>query len=259
MRMARANINSNMAAMDRASQAPCNPQTMTLPSIVIEPEKLLMRHNTRMPDGLLPLFPLEVVLFPHTPLALHIFEDRYKEMIAECLADEKEFGVILVRGNGVARTGCTATVLEVVRRHEDGKLDILTVGGRRFHLKTIHSRRSFLEGAVEFFEDIDTGPAALEVLRAASESHEELMGLTGSMEPPPEPDHPDLSFALADVATELEFRQTLLEMRSKAERMERVAEHLALLVRRRKLGGSTKKAARTNGHCTHLPELGNPE
>ena len=211
-----------------------------------------------MPDGLLPLFPWKSYYSPYT-LALHIFEDRYKEMIGECLAGDREFGVVLVRGNGVARTGCTASVLEVVRRHEDGKLDILTLGGRRFHLKTIHSRRSFLEGVVEFFDDIDFRLPPPEIARAAAASHQELLRLTRSMDAPPEPDHPGLSFQLAEIATDLDFRQALLEMRSEAGRMEYVAEHLALLVRRRKAGGAVKKAARSNGHGQHLPELTNPE
>ena len=212
-----------------------------------------------MLDGLLPLFPLEVVLLPHTPLALHIFEDRYKEMIGECLAQDREFGVVLALGHGLARTGCTASVLEVVRRHEDGKLDILTLGCRRFHLKSIHSRRSFLEGTVELFEDIGFHRPDPDVAHSAFDLHKELLGLAGSVEAPPDRDHPQLSFLLADISTDLEFRQSLLEMRSEAERMSRVAENLAMLVRRKKTGIALQKVAHSNGHGTHLPEIGNPE
>lgn len=212
-----------------------------------------------MPDGLLPLFPLEVVLFPQTPLPLHIFEDRYKELIGECLARESEFGVVLVRGNGVARIGCSAAVVEVLGRHEDGKLDILTIGERRFHLNSIHSRRSFLEGGVEFFDDADFRATPPHVARAAAASYAEFLQLIGSTEEAPELHHPRLSFQLAQIATDLDFRQTLLEMRSEAERMELVAEHLALLVRRRQVADAMRKVVHSNGHGKHLPKRNNPD
>ncbi len=78
-----------------------------------------------MQEGLLPLFPLQVVLFPGGELPLHIFEDRYKEMIGEALRDKQEFGVVLASEKGVVNTGCTATVDKVLRRYPDGRLDIL--------------------------------------------------------------------------------------------------------------------------------------
>ena len=63
-----------------------------------------------MQEGWLPLFPLEVVLFPRTALPLHIFEERYKEMIGEAIAARSEFGVVLTREKGIVNVGCTATV-----------------------------------------------------------------------------------------------------------------------------------------------------
>ncbi|HTK94779.1 MAG TPA: LON peptidase substrate-binding domain-containing protein, partial [Terriglobales bacterium] len=76
--------------------------------------------------ALLPLFPLEVVLFPGIPLPLHIFEPRYKEMIGEALRDRTEFGVVRVDQQGaVANVGCTATILDVVKQYDDGRMDIL--------------------------------------------------------------------------------------------------------------------------------------
>ncbi|HEY3441067.1 MAG TPA: LON peptidase substrate-binding domain-containing protein [Paludibaculum sp.] len=218
-----------------------------------------MSNNTKMPDGLLPLFPLEAVLFPHTPLPLHIFEDRYKEMIGECLELEKEFGVVLARGQGVVRTGCTAKVVDVLRRHEDGELDILTVGRQRFQLKEIHSRRTFLEGEVEFFDDIDFSPTPLETVRAAATTHEALLRLSGSTVTPPKLDHPELSFQLARIATDLNFRQVLLEMRSESERIAHVAAHLEQLLRQRAVGSAMKKVAPSNGHGKHLSQLTDPE
>ncbi len=116
-----------------------------------------MSHNSNMQPGLLPLFPLPLVLFPRTPLPLHIFEDRYKEMIGDVLPNRSEFGVVLARENGILNAGCTAVVEEVLERHPDGRMDILTVGRRRFEILDLNDEKSYLRGAVEFFDDDEPG------------------------------------------------------------------------------------------------------
>ncbi|HZZ15900.1 MAG TPA: LON peptidase substrate-binding domain-containing protein, partial [Candidatus Sulfotelmatobacter sp.] len=75
--------------------------------------------------SLIPLFPLDVVLFPGVPLPLHIFEPRYKEMIAECLAQHKTFGVVRALEEGLAEVGCTAEIITVVKEYSDGRLDLV--------------------------------------------------------------------------------------------------------------------------------------
>jgi Lon protease-like protein len=100
-------------------------------------------------QGWLPLFPLQVVLLPDAELPLHIFEDRYKEMIAEVLRDKIEFGVVLANERGIVNTGCTATVERVLREYPDGRLDILTLGRRRFEIERVNEERSFLRGEVD--------------------------------------------------------------------------------------------------------------
>src|SRR5215467_12555371 len=89
-------------------------------------------HNSSMQQGLLPLFPLQVVLLPGTELPLHIFEDRYKEMIGEVIRDRLEFGVVLASDKGIVNTGCTATIDKLLREYPDGRMDILAHGLRRF-------------------------------------------------------------------------------------------------------------------------------
>ena len=84
--------------------------------------------------SLLAIFPLDVVLFPGVPLPLHIFEPRYKEMIGECMEEQKPFGIVRVQEEGVAQIGCTAEIVAVTKKHEDGKLDIVTEGRARFEL-----------------------------------------------------------------------------------------------------------------------------
>src|SRR5581483_5119210 len=81
---------------------------------------------------LVPLFPLEVVLFPGMALPLHIFEPRYKEMIGELLQAGQPFGVVRAVDNGIAEIGCVAEIVEVTKTYEDGRLDIMTQGQSRF-------------------------------------------------------------------------------------------------------------------------------
>src|SRR5262250_2228258 len=85
------------------------------------------------PDRI-PLFPLNVVLFPGADLPLHIFEPRYRKMVRDCLDNKSEFGMLLALENGIAGTGCTAEILEVAKKYNDGRMDILTVGRAPFRV-----------------------------------------------------------------------------------------------------------------------------
>src|SRR5205807_2257775 len=102
---------------------------------------------------LLPLFPLDVVLFPGTPLPLHIFEPRYKEMIGECRANQAPFGVVRALEEGIAEIGCTAEVISVVKEYPDGRLDLVAQGRDRFEILAINRERSFLQAEVLLIPD----------------------------------------------------------------------------------------------------------
>jgi hypothetical protein len=101
----------------------------------------------------IPLFPLDTVLFPGTALPLHIFEERYREMVGECLAETKPFGVVRANGDQMAIVGCTAKIVRVVERYADGRMDILCEGMARFEIDGLDESRKFLQADVEFFED----------------------------------------------------------------------------------------------------------
>ena len=102
---------------------------------------------------MLALFPLEVVLFPGAPLPLHIFEPRYKEMISECLEQKRPFGMVRAQKDSLAEVGCTAVILNVFKKYEDGRLDIATQGKQRFEIVQLNQERAFLQGEVILFED----------------------------------------------------------------------------------------------------------
>jgi Lon protease-like protein len=201
-----------------------------------------------MQDGLLPLFPLQVVLLPGSQLPLHIFEDRYKEMIGEVLRDKLEFGVVLASEKGIVNTGCTAVVDRVLKEYPDGRLDILTRGRRRFEVLLLNDERSFLRGAVEFFDDDEPDPSA--------PAAPDLQNIIAFSQLPlvPESTDPRRSFRLAQDVSDLGFRQTLLTMRSEAERMRRIADFLPGYLQRQKRVQHTKNVAGQNGHGHKPPK-----
>src|SRR2546428_1927094 len=167
-----------------------------------------------MQPGLLPLFPLQVVLLPGAPLPLHIFEDRYKEMMAEVIRDRLEFGVVLASEKGIVNTGCTAVVDKVLRQYPDGRMDILTRGLRRFEILLLNDERTFLRGSVEFFDDDESAPPAPDLQKRAIEGYNQLQALSQN-EPlqGTEAGTPQLSFRLAQPVPDVGFRQVLLATR----------------------------------------------
>src|SRR5918999_3429506 len=99
------------------------------------------------------LFPLGIVLLPTEQIPLHIFEDRYQELIGECLAEEREFGLVYADEDGLREIGTRAAVTEVLDRFEDGRLNIVAEGRERFRLVELTEGRSFQTSRVEPVED----------------------------------------------------------------------------------------------------------
>ena len=207
-----------------------------------------------MQSLLLPLFPLELVLFPGQNLSLHIYEERYKEMIGECLEKQSEFGIILAKDNSLVNTGCTAVVTNVIKRYDDGRMDIQTGGRRRFEVLFIDQERSFLRAATQFFDDED--PAATETgdRQHVLDLYTQVLGLLFT--DPDErarnqvdPAGPQLSFQImGPLPVDFDFKQTLLGMRSEEERMERVTDCLEKLLKHLLLISKVRGRAGGNGH-----------
>ena len=183
-------------------------------------------------DSYLPLFPLGVVLVPHMPMPLHIFEERYKLMVTECLEQGQEFGLIHVRESKLQRIGCSARITDVLNRYEDGRMDILTVGVNRFLLTSIDESRPFLQGAVLYFEDEIEKPEP-EPLRQSLRAFyllkmlSRLGGSDTDIAPPAGADLSLLSFFIArHEGFNFDEKQELLEMTSPAARIEKEIEWL---------------------------------
>jgi len=196
------------------------------------------------------LFPLEVVLFPGMALPLHIFEPRYKEMIGELIAAGQPFGVVRAVENGVAEVGCVAEIVEVTKTYEDGGLDIVTQGQSRFRVVRLDQERNFLRGEVQYFEDESSVTASNQVADLL-DLHTQVIALLGADAQPPSGDEPDLSFQLAGAMPfDLDFKQTLLAMRSEGERINALLEYYRALLPNLKRAVQARKKAGGNGHVT---------
>jgi Lon protease-like protein len=207
-----------------------------------------------METSRIPIFPLGLVLLPEMVLPLHIFEERYKRMTADCMAGNQPFGIVWFDGQDIHFSGCTARVVKVLHRYEDGRMDILTRGERRFVVQELIEEKAYMEARVSFFED--TQCAAGTGTAAAMETARSLLkALSEAGEPIDLPDWRSLndpgrfSFAIAAMegVTHAE-RQVFLEMTSSAERLEKSVEALAKIVERLQLTKTIQKIIGGNGH-----------
>ncbi|MGA7886921.1 MAG: LON peptidase substrate-binding domain-containing protein [Acidobacteriaceae bacterium] len=188
----------------------------------------------------IPLFPLDTVLFPGAALPLHIFEDRYREMIGECLAQKTEFGVVRGEPERLAVIGCTAKIVRVLERFADGRMDILCEGTRRFEIEGLDDSRSFLQADVEFFDDEGQGSTRGEREECAA-LHFATLHLAGIDVPATHLDlNGPVAFQLADaLPSDLGFKQQLLGSRSDAERTTRLLDfYQEMLPKLRDMGAS---------------------
>ena len=191
------------------------------------------------------LFPLGIVLLPTEVVPLHIFEERYRELIGECVELEREFGLVGADGDGVHEVGTRAWVAEVLERFDDGRLNILVQGRERFRVERLTRGRSFLTAEVTPLDDEWEEPAPEAAARAV-EAFRALAAAAGADADDPDPDSPQLSFAIAArVELPSEAKQELLELRSEPARLARVAELLdaarETVLATRRLGEAAKK------------------
>lgn len=177
-------------------------------------------------SSLLPLFPLDLVLLPGVPLPLHIFEPRYKEMIAECLEQKKPFGIVRASDDGVAGIGCTAEILSVTKKYDDGRMDILARGVNRFEVLEVNQERSFLQAEVMVVED-EPGQPPTQMVEQAVRLHAEIAKLAGSESGSADETGSNLSFLLAgSLPLDLDFKQSLLTTLSEEKRLEAIIQYL---------------------------------
>jgi ATP-dependent Lon protease len=186
---------------------------------------------------------------PTEQVPLHIFEPRYRELIAECVDNEQPFGLVYADDDGLRRTGTLASVVEIVERFDDGRLNIVVEGGDRFRLLELTDGRSFHTGTIEPLADGDDPPEPADVTRGIG-LFAQLVQLTGADVDVPGEDVEQPSFTLAsrfELAPELKLE--LLEQTSERLRLKRLCEILETVAAAVERQRETAELASRNGHA----------
>lgn len=192
------------------------------------------------------LFPLGTVLFPGLPLPLHIFEDRYKQMIQECLEEEEPFGLVYAEGANLRSIGCSARTEDIVKRYDDGKLDLIVRGERRFRLVELDDDGPYAVGIVRFIEDQDLSEERYESLVKQTISQlDRLARITGSeinLEALGEMDPQRISWLVSGLdAFSQEEKQYFLEISSTSQRLLACVQALANIVQAYDIGTEARE------------------
>jgi Lon protease-like protein len=198
-----------------------------------------------------PLFPLGLVLLPQELVPLHIFEERYKQMISECLERDSEFGIVWLADDGLRDIGCTARIERVIETFEDGRMNILVIGDKPFRLMRRIEELAYPAGDVELLDDFDpeSDPELADQARAryaelvekATEEKPDLdeiaqldaYGMAATVEHPPE------------------AKQALLELRAENDRLRMVDEMFRTAIKRVAYAEEAAERAQTNGSVPH--------
>ncbi len=198
------------------------------------------------------LFPLGLVLLPGERTPLHIFEPRYRELIAECLQRGTEFGIVLADDSGMRTTGTKAAILEVLERFDDGRSNVVVEGRERFQVIRLTEGRSFLTAETEALID-DGGPPDGEVLETCLAAYRRLIAAAGESVPELEPGAPTVSFDIAAIITfPVSTKQDLLESTSENERLVRIGGFLAQAAEAVTAGRVARERAGGNGKVDHF-------
>ena len=208
-------------------------------------------------NELVPIFPLGIVMLPEQLIPLHIFEERYKLMIGECLSDDKMFGIVYFDGQKMCSAGCSARVDKVLKEYPNGRLDIFTRGDRRFVVGQLDESKSYLQATVDYFDDDPEEPDAgmqrdarrgimLLDQVAGLEPHKKSLDWTDGA------DFKSISFLVAGSAGfNAPEKQKFLEMTSTRKRLQKSVAALSRIIDRSRLTEEIQSLIGGNGS---LPE-----
>jgi Lon protease-like protein len=194
-----------------------------------------------------PLFPLGIVALPSELVPLHIFEERYKTMMAECLEQESEFGVVWLSDDGLKDTGCACAIAQVLEEMDDGRLNLLTRGTRPFRIVARQDDLPYPAGVVEFLSDPDE-ESDLGASSEARDAYGELVEHVTDRRPGDE----ELGAMSAyEMAATVDFgadaKQGLLDLRSENARMRLLTRLLRAARKRIDSVDRAQARARSNG------------
>jgi Lon protease-like protein len=194
-----------------------------------------------------PLFPLQAVALPGELIPLHIFEERYKTMINDCLEGEREFGIVWLSDDGLRQVGCAARIEEILERMDDGRMNILVRGTRPFRVIERQAHLPYPAGVIEFVEDRDEGLDS-SLVDGAREAYAELVRRATDRDPD-EGELADMSaYAMAaTVDFGLDAKQGLLDLRSENARLRLVTRLFRAAMKRLDLVDRAQERAQSNG------------
>ena len=202
----------------------------------------------------LPLFPLNLVLYPGERLPLHIFEERYKELTQYCLDHDVAFGIIRTEDERMAEVGTTARIEDIVSQYDDGRMDILVTGEERFQLLEMHEEKSYYTADVlligEEAQELD-----LDLKERVITQHMKLLELAGrTVRPDLYQDVEALSYVLAqNAALNGDQKQELLEIEEENDRIRYLIDHFESLIPRVEQKEDVHRRIRSNGHFKDFP------
>src|SRR5881227_1614727 len=203
-----------------------------------------------MPDRLtrdFPLFPLGLVALPGELIPLHIFEERYKTMMGYCLEQDKEFGIVWMSDDGLRDIGCACEIERVLKRMDDGRMNLLARGTRPFRVLERQGHLAYPAGVIEFIEDRADAPDG-ELAAAAHAAYGDLVRRATDRDP----ENEDLDEMSAyDMAATVDFgldaKQGLLDLRSENARLKLVTRLFRAASKRLDFAERAQARARSNG------------
>ena len=210
-------------------------------------------------ETVIPIFPLGLVLLPQMSLPLHIFEERYKLMTRTCIEQHKEFGIVYFNGKDFETIGCTARIEKILKRYDDGRLDIMTRGAKRFAIKELLDEKPYLQAKIDYFDDQPKGEENREALQKLADRGIQLLKKINPLTQQynedqftNQPDGKSVSFLMAACdGFSLQEKQRFLEMTSTAQRLRKAVEALETLFERLSI---TRKIERIIGGNGNLPK-----
>ena len=207
-----------------------------------------------------PIFELGLAIVPGEQVPLHIFEQRYRLMIAHCLAEDEPFGIVLRDDDGARSIGCTADVAEVVERYEDGRMDIVVTGAEPFGVLDRFEAPDWPAGQVEIAAPVEPAPGDDARLGAAHSAFAELLEAVGASR-----DRAGAAPTAYAIAAQIEMppleKQALLEAGDESDRLVTLEASLRRLLAGLKKSRALGERAKTNGHAPGRigPIQGTPE
>ncbi len=204
------------------------------------------------------LFPLKIVLFPDEQIPLHIFEDRYKQMIRDCLQKQKHFGITSFINNKLSKIGCLCHIEDIVQTYPDDSMDIICKGGDRFLVHQFYNDLEYREADVSYFHDDDNNDDSKKIRDVIQPLIFEMLSLAddGLLNKMPNISLLNTSFQIAHyIGLELAEKQNLLEIKSEKERLLFIKDHLENSLPKIRGFDEMRNRIKSNGHFRKFPPL----